>query len=328
MREMAEAISDYDRAAGRLDPPEAGTSGTAGDPEPAPARRPLGSFLTESGYISESQLAEGLEEGAATGARLGEVVVRRGWASEDDVAKLLAEQWQLGYLDRASIYFDAEALTRLSRAQARQLEALPTRIQDGHVVVAVAEPTEQRLAALRAVIGDDTVVVVVPKTALDAGLRSELLSGTEADVADAAKQRRDELADELEVAPAPPVELVTPAGEPQLVTPAAEPPPAAASPPSTLLEQPELTDVLAALEAAARDATTLQLTVSELSRSLDGIVSGLAAATARLYAVSQHGAESREKLRRLEDELAQRTEMTDGLRAQLVGLTRALEDYR
>jgi len=39
--------------------------------------------------------------------------VLRGWVSEDDVAKLLAEQWQLGYVDRASIFFDAEALARL-----------------------------------------------------------------------------------------------------------------------------------------------------------------------------------------------------------------------
>ncbi len=319
---MAEAISDYDRAAGRLDPTDAGASGTGRDPEPQPARRPLGSFLTEGGFISEAQLAEGLKEGASTGARLGEVVVRRGWASEDDVAKLLAEQWQLGYVERASIYFDAEALTRLSRAQARQLEALPTRIQDGHVVVAVAEPTEQRLAALRAVIGDDTVVVVVPKTALDAGLRSELLSGTEDEVADDAQR-----ADELEAGPPPAFVAPTPPA-------AAEPPRLAAPTPANLVEQPELKDVLAALEAAARDATTLQLTVSELARRLDGIVNGLAAAAAGLDSGEANGGENqenrenREKIRRLEEELAQRTEMTDGLKAQLLGLTRALEDYR
>ncbi|MGI9110957.1 MAG: hypothetical protein ACR2GT_01950 [Gaiellaceae bacterium] len=320
---MAEAISDHDRAAGRPDPREARASGSGRDPEPQPARRPLGSFLTERGFISEAQLAEGLEEGALTGARLGEVVVRRGWASEDDVAKLLAEQWQLGYVERASIYFDAEALTRLSRAQARQLEAIPTRMKDGHVVVAVAEPTQQRLAALRAVIGDDTVVVVVPKTALDAGLRSELLSGTEDEVLETAEQG----ADELEAGPPPAFVAPTPPS-------AAEPPRLAAPTPANLVEQPELKDVLAALEAAARDATTLQLTVSELARRLDGIVDGLAAAAAGLDSGEANGGENqenrenREKIRRLEEELAQRTEMTDGLKAQLLGLTRALEDYR
>ena len=164
---MHEASIDFDR-------PE--------DSEAESGRPPLGSLLVERGFVSQAQLSEALAVGTQTGARLGEIVVQRGWASEDDVAKLLAEQWQLGYVDRASIFFDADALGRLSREEAQRLEALPTRIQDGHVVVAVAEPTEERLSALRAVIGEDTLVVVVPKTALDAGLRSDLLSSGNGEV--------------------------------------------------------------------------------------------------------------------------------------------------
>src|SRR3954471_22162683 len=139
-------------------------------------RKPLGALLVAAGFIDEAQLNEALNEGTQTGERLGEVVVRRGWASEDDVAKQLAEQWELDYVDRASIWFDADALSRLSREDAQHLEALPIRVEGDRVVVAVAEPTEQRLAELRRVIGDDTVVVVVPRTALDAAVRSELLT--------------------------------------------------------------------------------------------------------------------------------------------------------
>src|SRR3954471_14391894 len=139
-------------------------------------RKPLGALLVAAGFIDEAQLNEALNEGTQTGERLGEVVVRRGWASEDDVAKQLAEQWELDYVDRASIWFDADALSRLSREDAQHLEALPIRVEGDRVMVAVAEPTEQRLAALRRRIGDDTVVVVVPRTALDAGIRSELLT--------------------------------------------------------------------------------------------------------------------------------------------------------
>jgi hypothetical protein len=139
-------------------------------------RKPLGTLLVEAGVIDEGQLAEALHDGTQTGERVGEVVVRRGWATEDDVAKLLAEQWELSYVDRASIWFDANALSRLSREDAQHLEALPIRLEGDRVLVAVAEPTEQRLAELRRLIGDDTVVVVVPKTALDAGIRSQLLT--------------------------------------------------------------------------------------------------------------------------------------------------------
>ena len=139
-------------------------------------RKPLGTLLVEAGFIDDGQLAEALHEGTQTGERVGEVVVRRGWASEDDVAQLLAAQWELSYVDRASIWFDANALSRLSREDAQHLEALPIRLEGDRVMVAVAEPTEQRLAELRRLIGDDTVVVVVPKSALDAGIRSQLLT--------------------------------------------------------------------------------------------------------------------------------------------------------
>jgi Type II secretion system (T2SS), protein E, N-terminal domain len=154
-------------AAGQLSPADA---------PPARERIPLGQLLVAEGFLNDAQLHQALHVGAQTGERLGEVVVRQGLASEEDIARLLAEQWDLSYVDRASIWFDANALARLSREDAQRIEAMPTRVQDGRVVVAVAEPTEQRLAALREVIGEDTVVVVVPKTALEAGLHSELLA--------------------------------------------------------------------------------------------------------------------------------------------------------
>ena len=322
---MEEAISDYDRASGPFDPSEADASGAeARELDPPSTRRPLGSLLTGAGLITEEQLAEALGEGASTGARLGDVVVDRGWATEDDVAKLLAEQWELGYVDRASIFFDAEALARLSRDQARTLEALPTRVQDGHVVVAVAEPTEQRLNALRAVIGDDTVVVVVPKTALDAGLRSDLLSGNgrEDDVpltaAAPAQERQARHLDEVEAISPPPL--------------AAEPFPGAdaelepAGTHTDCAEEPDLMAVLAALEAAAGEATALQLRVSELARGLARIAADVASAAARLE-TSAVDVDNQARIQQLEEQLAQRTAMAESLKTQLVGLTRTLDDY-
>ena len=317
---MEEAISDYDRAS------EADGSGVAArEPDPASTRTPLGSLLTGAGFITEAQLTAALEEGASTGTRLGDVVVSHGWATEDDVAKLLARQWRLGYVDRASIFFDAEALARLTRAQARLLEALPTRVQDGRVVVAVAEPTEERLTALRAVIGDDTVVVVVPKTALDAGLRSELLSGShrrDDDVAptaaDAPQERQarhvdgdDTTAPRLAADPVPSADAER---EPARIH-------------AESVAEPELSGVLVALEAAAGEAAALQLRVSELARSLAVIVSEVASAAARLE-TSSVDLESQARIQQLEEQLAQRTAMAESLKTHLVGLTRTLDDLQ
>ena len=172
-------------------------------PEGVP-RVPLGRLLVAEGLLTEAQVDDALFEGGQTGERLGEIVVRRGLLSEDEIAKVLAEQWSLSYVDRASIWFDGDALARLSREDAQRLEAMPTRVQDGRVVVAVAEPTEARLAALREVIGEDTVVVVVPRSALDAGLSSQLLTSR-----GAVSESPEEIVLPV-VAPLPPLDLVPP----------------------------------------------------------------------------------------------------------------------
>ncbi len=141
-------------------------------------RTALGTLLIEAGFLDSERLEEALRIGADSGERLGEVVVRKGWASEDDLAKILADQWSLRYVDRSAISFDENALSRMSREEATRLEALPMQVsKDGAVVVAVAEPTDARLVALRTLLGDRIDCVVVAKSAIDAGLRSKLLAG-------------------------------------------------------------------------------------------------------------------------------------------------------
>ncbi len=140
-------------------------------------RTALGTLLIERGYIDQEQLDEALRRSAENGERLGEVIVRLGWASEEDLAKVLAEQWHLRYFERSAISFDGRALRRMSWEDASRLEALPIQEnEDGAVVVAVAEPTDARLLALRELLGDRIDFVVVAKTAIEAGLRSELLA--------------------------------------------------------------------------------------------------------------------------------------------------------
>jgi hypothetical protein len=149
-------------------------------------RTALGTLLIERGYIDQEQLDEALRRSAENGERLGEVIVNLGWASEDDLAKVLAEQWHLRYFERSAISFDGKALRRMSWEDASRLEALPIQETDeGAVVVAVAEPTDARLLALRELLGDRIDFVVVAKGALETGLRSELLARNGSSAVDA-----------------------------------------------------------------------------------------------------------------------------------------------
>src|SRR3954471_9595337 len=262
-------------------------------------RKPLGTLLVEAGFIDESQLAEALHDGTQTGERVGEVVGGRGWATEDDVAKLLAEQWELSYVDRASIWFDGNALSRLSREDAQNLEALPIRVEGDRVMVAVAEPTEQRLAELRRLIGDDTVVVVVPKSAPDAGSRSELLTSRGHSAAQShapeeptvdelwtSEPAREEpvLLEEPAVLEAPP--LVEPPPEPLLEPPpephvAPPPEPRVAAAPPASVPAPRAGTDLSELAARARDIADFIAGHAVATREYDRRIAELEAGPAR-----------------------------------------------
>ncbi len=239
--------------------PEDGTEG-----EPPRAREPIGTLLLEAGLLEQWQVDDAVRECGETGERLGEAVVRHGWATEDDVARLLAEQAGLDYLDRASIWFDPSALMRLSRADALHLEALPVRIEGDQVMVAVAEPTEERLAELRRRIGEDTIVVVVPKTALDGGIDLLAFGG--------------EPTEEQEPAEVPfPDASSAPADEaPSIV---AAPPAPAASPPN---EREAEFDLAAQARSFADSIDAQALAMRECERRIETLEAELAASRATM----------------------------------------------
>lgn len=55
-------------------------------------RRPLGYYLLEMGVLKPSQVLEALEEQAFFGSRLGEILIKNAWATDDDITRALALQ--------------------------------------------------------------------------------------------------------------------------------------------------------------------------------------------------------------------------------------------
>ena len=88
-------------------------------------RSSLGTLLIEAGVASKKDIKDALAEGQQTGERLGEVVIRKGLATDELIAKLLAEQWQLPYAEADEITVDEVAALRISRSDALDLGAQP-----------------------------------------------------------------------------------------------------------------------------------------------------------------------------------------------------------
>jgi hypothetical protein len=124
---------------------------------------PLGTLIFRAGLLGEEQLEDALREGMRTGRRLGEVLIERGLLEERDLGRLLAGQKGLPFVEVTASDVEPAALEMLSEENARHHVALPLRHEDGQLVVAVADPSnELMLENLRRTLGAAPQLVVAP----------------------------------------------------------------------------------------------------------------------------------------------------------------------
>ena len=102
----------------------------------------LGALLLRDGLLTEADLEAALAVQRESGMRLGEVLVERGAVTRTQIARVLAEQHELPFIELAESDVHIDAAVLLPEDLARRYTALPVTIQeDGAVVVAVADPT-------------------------------------------------------------------------------------------------------------------------------------------------------------------------------------------
>jgi type IV pilus assembly protein PilB len=102
----------------------------------------LGELFVREGLVAGSDLDDALTEQRASGLRLGEILVDRGLVTRTQVARLLAEQHELPFIELAESDMEIDAAALLPEDLARRYCALPVSVEpDGALLVAVADPT-------------------------------------------------------------------------------------------------------------------------------------------------------------------------------------------
>lgn len=110
------------------------------------ARPHLGAVLLKSKTLTPEQLDEALAQQAGTGRRLGEILVERGWLFPQDIARALATQFGVEYIDIQHISVDPAAAAKLNPEIGQRCAAIGVRVlTDGTLLVAVADPTSEAL---------------------------------------------------------------------------------------------------------------------------------------------------------------------------------------
>jgi Type II secretion system (T2SS), protein E, N-terminal domain len=131
---------------------------------------PLGTLLLRVGAIDPEQLEIALAEKERSPRRLGEILVEWGWVPSVAIAKALAEQYGIPFLDLGTNEVDDDAARLLSGDVARRLQALVVkRLPDHLMLVGVADPTDLLAAEeLRTLLGTGVALNVVDIDALEA----------------------------------------------------------------------------------------------------------------------------------------------------------------
>lgn len=115
---------------------------------------PLGSLIVRDGIARPADVRDALVEAQETDRRLGEVMLARGLIRDRDLARLLAEQEKLEFIDLAKIDLDDNAVDYLPESVARRVNAIAYGFHNSVLLVAVADPTdEDALDEIREAVG-------------------------------------------------------------------------------------------------------------------------------------------------------------------------------
>jgi type II secretory ATPase GspE/PulE/Tfp pilus assembly ATPase PilB-like protein len=138
-----------------------------------PAWPALGALLIRDGRVSEEELEAVVGQQRIAGSkRLGELLVEHGLVTRDQVARLLAEQYELPFVELTESAEKRGAAALLPGWLARRYSALPVRVfPDGSLLVAVSDPTTAlHTDGLRAAAGIPLHFAVAPPDAIAAAI--------------------------------------------------------------------------------------------------------------------------------------------------------------
>jgi len=138
----------------------------------------LGAVLLRSRMLRPEQLDAALAQQRAEDKRLGEILVERGWLFPQDIARALAVQAGLDYVDIQYSSVDKAAAVTLDPEIGLRHCAIPVRfLADGSLLVAVADPTSDGLAEISNSVNPRVVFAVTEASDVKAAWRTLLHGG-------------------------------------------------------------------------------------------------------------------------------------------------------
>ncbi len=105
----------------------------------------LGSALVEQGFLRPKQLSQALAEQKRTGQLRGRVLIDNNYVTEEQIAKAVASQLDIAYIDLKHYEVQPKTVQTLSEIQARRFRALVLEDRGGDTyLIGVVDPSDLR----------------------------------------------------------------------------------------------------------------------------------------------------------------------------------------
>ncbi len=144
------------------------------DPKPAqpqPVSRRLGDLLVREGLIDNEQLARALQEQKGSNDKLGSILVKLSFVTEENLIAFLSRQYGIQSITLSQLDIDPDVLKLVPEQIARKYEVLPVKLQGNTLTLAMGDPTN--VFALDDV-GFMTNLQVIPAVASQAAIRQAI----------------------------------------------------------------------------------------------------------------------------------------------------------
>ncbi len=139
--------------------------------QPQPVSRRLGDLLVREGLIDNEQLARALQEQKGSNDKLGSILVKLSFVTEENLIAFLSRQYGIQSITLSQLDIDPDVLKLVPEQIARKYEVLPVKLQGNTLTLAMGDPTN--VFALDDV-GFMTNLQVIPAVASQAAIRQAI----------------------------------------------------------------------------------------------------------------------------------------------------------
>ena len=135
-------------------------------------RKKIGEILQEWGKINDKQFRDAMERQSKSGRRLGEVLVASGACTQTDVAKALALQFDMEYVELDIGTINPQVMEMMPDTMMREYQIIPLDYADGRLKVAITDPLDlESVDAIRFRLNMDVDCVLASREQVQAAIK-------------------------------------------------------------------------------------------------------------------------------------------------------------